>query len=118
MADAEDEDVLNTGKGRVKPVVVSTRAVRSGSQLKKKDMVERVAAASGVKRADARAVLDAALALIGERLAAGDELQLPPLGRLRMLREKDNGRARIATLRLQVAGEDEAGKDPLAEDGD
>jgi DNA-binding protein HU-alpha len=117
MADTEDEDVLGRGS-RVKAKVVSTRAVRSGAQIKKKDMVERVATASGVKKADVKAVLDATFVLIAERLAAGDELQVPPLGRLRMLREKDTGRARIATLRLQLAGDEDGSKDPLAEDGD
>ena len=77
-----------------------------------------MAAASGGREAEVRGVLDAVLALIAERLMAGDEIALPPLGRLRMVRQKDNGKARIATLRLQLPGEGEAVADPLAEAGD
>jgi nucleoid DNA-binding protein len=98
--------------------VVSGKEPRSGVQVKKKDFLDQVAAASGGKKAEVRGVLDAALALIAERLMAGDEIALPPLGRLRMVREKDNGKARIATLRLQLPGEGEAPTDPLAEAGD
>jgi len=98
--------------------VVSGKAPRSGVQVKKKDFLDQVADASGGKKTEVRGVLDAALALIAERLMAGDEIALPPLGRLRMVREKDNGKARIATLRLQLPGEGEAAADPLAEAGD
>ena len=98
--------------------VVSGKALLSGVQVKKKDFLDQVAAASGGREAEVRGVLDAVLALIAERLMAGDEIALPPLGRLRMVRQKDNGKARIATLRLQLPGEGEAVADPLAEAGD
>ncbi len=109
------------GKGRGQRAdikVVSAKAQRSGEQIRKKDFIGQVAAAAGGKRAEVRGVVDAVLALIADRLAAGDELVLPPLGRLRLMRERDNGKARIATLRLQMAGEGEVAGDPLAEAGD
>jgi nucleoid DNA-binding protein len=91
------------------------RAARTGVQLKKKELVDRVAATCGVKKADVRIAVDTALAVIVERLGAGDELVLPPLGRLRLIKEKQTTKSRIATLRLQTSTEVEAGKDPLAE---
>jgi nucleoid DNA-binding protein len=103
------------GSGAAEPVVVTARTARTGVQIRKKDFVDQVVAASGVKKADARAVLDAALALMADRVLAGDELVLPPLGRLRLLKERDKGKSRIATLRLQVATEGEGVTDPLAE---
>jgi nucleoid DNA-binding protein len=119
MGDDDDDDTGNAGRkgkaGRVLPPVVAGKAARSGVQVKKKDFVDKVAAASGVKKGEVKSVLDAALAIMVERVMAGDELVLPPLGKLRLLREKDNGKARIATLRLQVAGEGEGASDPLAE---
>jgi nucleoid DNA-binding protein len=109
------------GKRRVAKTeinVVSGKAPRSGVQVKKKDFLDQVTAASGANKAEVRGVLDAALTLMAERLKAGDEIALPPLGKLRMVREKDNGKVRIATLRLQLAGDGESGTDPLAEAGD
>lgn len=106
------------GKGaRPAPRVVTPRAVASGEQVRKKDFVDRVAAASGARKPDVRKVVDATLALIAERVGAGDELILPPFGRVRMVKEKDNGKARIAILRVHIAsGEDEGGNSP--DDGD
>ena len=103
---------------KVEPSVVNARAPRSGVQIKKKDFVDQVTAASGAKKGDVRGIVDATLKVLSERLLAGDELTVPPLGKLRLLREKDNGKMRIATLRLQVAAEGERPPAPLAEDGD
>jgi DNA-binding protein HU-alpha len=118
MDDGDGESGKTAGKGkagRVLPPVVAGRAARSGVQVKKKDFVEKVAAASGVKKGDVRSVVDAALAILAERVLAGDEVNLPPLGKMRMMREKDNGKVRVAMLRLQVAAEGEGASDPLAE---
>ena len=103
---------------KVEPSVVSARAPRSGVQIKKKDFVDQVTAASGAKKGDVRGVVDATLKLLAERLLAGDEFNIPPLGKLWVLREKDNGKMRVATLRLQVPNEVERTPDPLAEEGD
>jgi nucleoid DNA-binding protein len=102
----------------VKTVMAKTRASKSGVILKKKDLIDRAAEASGVRKADARGAIDAALALIGTALEAGDEVVLPPLGKLRAVMEKTNGKVRIMTLRLQVMTEGEDGQEPLAETGD
>jgi nucleoid DNA-binding protein len=109
------------GRGRsagAEAVVVTARTARTGVLVRKKDFIDQVVAASGVKKADARAALDAALALMADKVLAGDELVLPPLGRLRLLKERDRGKLRIATLRLQVAAEGEEATDPLAEPED
>ncbi len=98
--------------------VLDGKGPRSGEQVRKKDFVDQLAGASGIRKGDVRIVLDAALTLIGERLKAGDEIALPPLGRLRLIKERDNGKARIATLRLQTASGDETADAPLAEAGD
>jgi DNA-binding protein HU-alpha len=112
-----DVDDDGGSAGKTGPRVVIARKARTGVQVKKKDFVEKVTAAAGVKKAEARAVVDAALAIIADRVLAGDELNLPPLGKLRLMKEKDTGKARIATLRLQVASGEEA-SDPLAEGDD
>ena len=103
---------------KTKPVVVKSKPAKTGVTLRKKDFVDRAAEKSGVRKSDARSAIDAALTVLSDALAAGDEVVLPPLGKLRVLREKDNGKARIMTLRLQIIPETEGDKDALADTKD
>ncbi len=103
---------------KAKPVVVKSKPVKTGVTLRKKDFVDRAAEKSGVRKSDARSAIDAALAVLSDALAAGDEVILPPLGKLRVMREKDNGKARIVTLRLQIIPDTDGDKDTLAEPQD
>lgn len=77
------------------------QAAADGPFLRKKDLIEAVVRRSGVKKKDAKPVVEAMLAELGETLAAGRELNLPPLGRIRINREKplDDGRVIILKLR-------------------
>ncbi len=109
------EKAVRAASKGAKPVprVVTPRSAASGEQVRKKDFVDQVAAASGARKPDVRNVVDAMLALMAERVGAGDELIVPPLGRVRMVKEKDNGKARIVILRVHIAsGEDEGGNSP------
>lgn len=86
-------------------------------QIRKKDFVDRVAERAGGKKAEARAAIDATLALLGEMLLAGEELNLPPLGKLKVTRVKDNPKGKVLMVRLVHATEDAAAarNEPLAE---
>jgi hypothetical protein len=84
--------------------------------MKKPDLLDQLATRSGLKKRDAKLALDATLALIGEALARGDDLLLPPLGRVRVVKTKDLGAgAQLLTLKLR-SGKDAAqsGKTGLA----
>lgn len=69
--------------------------------VQKKDFVDRVVAATGAKRAEARPIIDATLEQLGEALAAGCTLAVPPLGRARVNLEKDQRGGDVITLRLR-----------------
>lgn len=71
--------------------------------LKKKDFVERVTLASGLKKADARTAIDVVLAAIAEALAKGEELVLPPLGKIKTTREKVSSAGRTLMLKLTMS---------------
>ena len=94
-------------------------------QLKKPDFIDQVVVRSTVKKRDAKLAVDAALAVLAEALARGDELILPPFGKLRMIKSKDiGGGAQVMTLKLRTM-KDGAGKGAggqgnsgLAEKGD
>ncbi|RME18950.1 MAG: hypothetical protein D6801_00045 [Alphaproteobacteria bacterium] len=96
------------------PEATSPEAVKR--VLRKRDLFERVKArASGVKGSDVRTVLDAALEELGALMEAGDSLNAPPLGTLRIQKrnEKAGGMVLVAKLRRKNRGG--GGKDPLAE---
>ena len=78
---------------------------QSQPMLRKKQLVDEVAAASGVKRGDTKAVIEAALQILGEALSADKKLQLPPLGTAIVNRRKDvtNGETLIVKLRRRNA---------------
>lgn len=69
--------------------------------LKKTDLLDRIVERTGLKRRDAKTALDATLLELGHALAAGDELRLPPLGKLRVQREKVGANASVYTCKLR-----------------
>ena len=110
------------------PTLVSQiDATVSEPELRKKDLIDLVVARSGIKKKDAKPVVEAMLAVLGETIAHGRELNLQPLGKLRINRavEKGNGRVIICKLRQSLssasgpdaglgAGSSDPGKDTLA----
>ncbi|AHD01227.1 integration host factor [Leisingera methylohalidivorans DSM 14336] len=95
--------------------------------MNKKELVGLAVERSGVKKKDAKPVVEAVLALLGEAVAGGRELNLKPFGKLRINRsqERSNGKVFVCKLRqpavtknAAVENSGEAGnssKDPLAE---
>ena len=84
-----------------KDAVDGPRNPQPASVLQKKDFVDRVVAASGAKKADARPIIEATLAQLGKALSAGETLAVPPLGRARVNLERDQRGGEIITLRLR-----------------
>ncbi|SNY54072.1 DNA-binding protein [Pseudooceanicola antarcticus] len=101
------------------------------AELRKKELIDRVAERSGIKRKDAKPVVEAMLTVLGETIGEGRELSLQPFGKLRVTRTKEmpNGKVMVARIRQSgpaleeleqvaaVEGEISA-KEPLAEDAD
>lgn len=82
------------------PPETETASVESVS-LRKAELIERVVAQGDLKKRDAKPAVEAALAVLGEALAAGEELILPPLGRVRITRRIDKGNAEILVARIR-----------------
>lgn len=97
-----------------------TPAPATPAQLKKPALLNQMVDRGQIKKRDAKPALDAALALIGEALGRGEDLILPPLGRLRVVKTKhlDDG-AQLLTLKLR-RGKDasQSGKTGLATDAE
>ena len=107
------------------PAELDTEATEVGAvkTLRKKELVERVVAASGAKKKIAKDIVEATLQVLGEALAAGEQLVLPPFGNAHKTREKDTpSGGSTMTVRLRRAGAkkpgdagEETGKEALAD---
>jgi DNA-binding protein HU-alpha len=95
-----------------KPVVVTRSAPVVGKpELKKKELIDAVADRAKIKRKDAKPAVEAMLAILGETLIDGREMNLQPFGKLKINRveEKSTGQVIICRVRRSNAA--------IAEDG-
>ncbi len=105
-------------------VVTAAAAVVSGDVIKKPAFLDNAVGRSGVKRRDAKPAIEAALMELGEALMRGDELNLPPLGKVKVIKSKDLSEgAQVLTVKIRTM-KDGAGhgaspdKSGVAADGD
>lgn len=102
-------------------VVKVSEPVVSAPDMKKKELVDLVVERSGIKKKDAKPVAEAMLAILGETLADGRELNLPPLGKVRINRTEDKVGYRVIVCKLRQSTRPptpSVPKDPLAEPGE
>jgi len=100
------------------PVEGAAEAVKA--ELRLKDLVERVAAATGGKKAGVREIIEATLVQMGDALKKGESLNLPAFGKVRVARPAADGGAMTLKLRQIVPGgpKGKAAKEGLAEADD
>lgn len=105
------------------PVLVEeNRPALSAPALRKKALLDAVVMRSGIKRKYAKPAIEAVLAVLGETLAEGREVNLPDLGKIKVTRTKkmSNGQVLFSRIRQPVKAAPDNGpegddKDPLAE---
>ena len=84
--------------------------------LRKKELIDLVVERCPVKKRDAKPAIEAALAVLGEALSKGREVNIPPWGKIKVKRRKRVGNAQISTLHLRQADRPTAtADDPLAQ---
>lgn len=101
------------------PVEGAAETVKAGLRLK--ELVERVVAATGGKKAGVREIVEATLVQMGDALKKGESLNLPAFGKVRVARQSSEaGGAMTLKLRQAVPGgpKGKAAKEGLAEDDD
>ncbi len=78
-------------------------SVPQGEMIKKPEFLDRAVSRTDVKKRDAKPAIEAALAVLAEALSNGEELNLPPMGKLRVVKSKDIGEgAKVLTLKLRT----------------
>ena len=84
-------------------VVGAAAAMPAGEVVKKPEFIDRVIARTSVKKKDAKPAIEAALAELADILAAGGEVVLPPMGKIKAVKVKDLGEgAQMLTLKLRT----------------
>ncbi|RID91517.1 hypothetical protein D2N39_12495 [Gemmobacter lutimaris] len=90
-------------------------AKAAGEALKMKQLVTQVAAATGAKKPVVKSVAEAVLALMGDALSKGQDLNLPPLGKAKVGRQKGTAGDELIVVKLKRGGGKPAGKKDVTE---
>lgn len=78
--------------------------------LKKKELIDRVVAASGAKKKAVKEIVEATLTVLGEALAKGEDLILPPFGKARVNRSRDTDGGTTMMVKLRQGGDQAAAR--------
>ncbi|SMX31675.1 HU family DNA-binding protein [Octadecabacter ascidiaceicola] len=82
-------------------IVETVRPTVACTPIKKPELIERVMAETGMKKKDVKPVVEAMLAVLGRALTKGEDLTVPPLGKLMVKRTKEAANATIVTVKLR-----------------
>lgn len=98
--------------------VVVQESVPTSTQpeLKKVELIDMVVERAGVKKRDAKPAIEAALEILGAALAEGREVNMQPLGKIRVNRMKHLSSARVMTCKVRQTIKDDAAEKPLDDD--
>ncbi len=72
--------------------------------LKVKDLVARVVEQTGQRKGEVRRTVQAVLGVLSEALAADEELNVAPLGKLKVTRRKTTERGQVTVVKLVQNG--------------
>lgn len=86
----------------IKPVVVTENpVVDAGPELRKQELLDKVVTRAEVKKKLAKPVVEAVLEILGEALAEGREMNLQPLGKVKLNRIRDMAHARVIVTKIR-----------------
>lgn len=73
------------------------------TELKKQELIQLVAERADLRNNKVKPVLEAMLEVLGEAIAEGRELNLNPLGKVKINRQKEVGNARVTVAKIRQA---------------
>ncbi|MCT8160286.1 HU family DNA-binding protein [Pseudoruegeria sp. SHC-113] len=86
-------------------------AAQAGAVLNRKELLERVAAEADTRKQIARPIVEAMLTVLGKALANGEEINLPPMGNIKVKRTDDNEKALVVHARIRQSKSSEENVD-------
>lgn len=101
MTAAAKSAVAKTSTAAEPVVVEAPQPVVSGPMMRKPELVDAVIAKTGMKKKDVKPIIEAALAVLGSALQDGRELNLEPMGKIKINRAKkmSEGQVMVAKIR-------------------
>lgn len=85
------------------------------TDMSKREMIDLVVERAGGKRKEVKQAVEATLAILGEALASGRELNLQPLGKMRINRVEEKANGRVIFCRFRQSAKNVAGMSDDAE---
>lgn len=89
-------------KPAAKPQLAAVEPDVPRKELKKKELIDRITAKSGMKRGEVRTTLDATLTVLRQALREGCDLSMAPLGKLKIAREKETPNGKLVVCRVKL----------------
>ena len=71
-------------------------------EISKKELIERLARDTDMKKGDARRALDAVLGVFREALAEGSDIAAAPLGKIKIARTKETATGQLVVCRIKL----------------
>lgn len=82
-------------------IVQTAKPVVAAGLVKKPELIDRIVAQTGLKKKDVKPVVEATLAVLAKTLINGEELQVPPLGKVKINQVKDIANAKILKVKIR-----------------
>ena len=100
------------------PEVTVVKAVEpnvSEPEMKKAELVNLIVERTGMKKKDVKPVVEATLGALGEAIARGQELNLQPLGRVKVNNTKELAKSQVHSVRFRQSKEAREGAEEFKE---
>ncbi len=85
-----------------------------GPAMRKKEIIEEVVLRTGMKKRDVKPVIESMLSVLGEGLGQSRELVIPPLGRVKIHKQKTTPKKRILFAKVHQNIPQDAKDEPPA----
>ncbi len=85
-----------------KPPAPKPKPLTKNAELSKRQLLDRIVTESGMKKGDARTVLDAVLSGLRDAIADGHDIAASPLGKIKLVRKKETPNGELAVLRVKL----------------
>lgn len=110
-AEVHSDEAAETGPDEVRDV-----SFVAPPELRKRELIALAVQRSGMRKRDVKPAIEAALAVMGEALASGRELNLVPLGKVKVTRLKKGGRGLVVHTRVRQPDDPQDSRtNPLAQ---
>ncbi|WP_375282127.1 HU family DNA-binding protein [Pseudooctadecabacter sp.] len=82
-------------------VVETVKPKVAAAPVKKPELIDRVMSETGMKKKDVKPVVEAMLHVLGRALVQGEELVIPPLGKVMVKNSKDLANATVMNIKIR-----------------